>query len=336
MIKAARNLEIAVCCPPNTQLEAELRRRNVCTLPFFIGELHRKSRWHRLLAALGVTKACAAFRPDVIHLNQSGAFRTVLPAAFLMNLPIVCHVRIFEDVAYLARQAPSAHRLKSLIAISAAIEAEIRQFDELTAIPAHRIYDAYIPITAAGDVVQPPGRFACVGRITPIKGQEVLIRALALASYFERGAEGLIIGDGEPGYLQQLQEIVSTSGCVPVTWTGFVADVYALLRTCQVLVCPSHREPLGRVIFEAWDAGVVPLVYSGAGGAAEIIRESAGGLTYDTQTPECLATKLAEALRLSEAERLRLISNGRLWMLNHCAPEPFSRAIAAVLEDAAA
>ena len=36
-----------------------------------------------------------------------------------------------------------------------------------------------------------------------------------------------------------------------------------------VLACPSHREPLGRVVFEAWDAGAVPVVFAGAGEVCE-------------------------------------------------------------------
>jgi glycosyltransferase involved in cell wall biosynthesis len=122
-----------------------------------------------------------------------------------------------------------------------------------------------------------------------------------------------------------------------VNWTGLVREAEPLIRTCRLLVCLSYREPLGRVvIFEAWDAGGVPVVCAKSDGAAENIRESAAELTYDTQTPECLTTKLAEALRLSEAGRQRLVANGWLWMLNHYAPELFGRATAAVLEGAAA
>jgi hypothetical protein len=41
--------------------------------------------------------------------------------------------------------------------------------------------------------------------------------------------------------------------------------------TCSMPVCPSHMELLGRVIFEAWDVGAVPVAFSGSGGAAEIV-----------------------------------------------------------------
>ena len=39
LIEAVPHLEIAVCCPPQTRLEAELKKRGVCVLPHFIAGL---------------------------------------------------------------------------------------------------------------------------------------------------------------------------------------------------------------------------------------------------------------------------------------------------------
>jgi hypothetical protein len=136
------NLEIAVCCPPERPLNAELEKYGIRVLPYYVYGLHQKSKWHRGRAALGVLRASLEFRPDVIYLNQSGAYKVALPAAKLFSVPIVAHIRIFEDVAYLAHQRPSSHRLRSLIAISAAVRDEIRLFQELEDIPFDHVYDA--------------------------------------------------------------------------------------------------------------------------------------------------------------------------------------------------
>src|SRR5262249_23506337 len=147
--------------------------------PYFVYSLHEKSRWHRLQAATGVLRACLEFRPDIIYLNQSGYYRVVLPAAVLLNLPIVAHVRIFEDVAYLARRHPSPRRLRGLIAISLAIEEAIRRSPELKAISLHRIYDAYAPSPQPRLQFRMATRVACVGRLVPIKGQDILVDAMS-------------------------------------------------------------------------------------------------------------------------------------------------------------
>lgn len=335
LIDSIRDLEVAICCPPNTPLETELKRRDIRSFPFFIAKLHLKSRWQRLQAALGVLLACLIFRPDVIHINQSGAFRVVLFAATLLNLSVVSHVRIFEDVAYLARQRPKPQRLKALVAISRAIEDEIAKFPALQPIVVRRIYDAYSPTRLESSSKRVRCRVACVGRITPIKGQEILLRALQAADLVNDEVETFIVGDGDPDYVQSLRRSALKSGAAQVSWVGFVTDVAPLLHTCAVLVCPSHREPLGRVIFEAWDAGVVPVVFAGAGGAAEVVRGADGGLIYAEQTPECLARVLSQALRLTTDERMRLISNGRAWLTDNCSPLRCGGAIAVVFAQAA-
>ena len=92
-VEVTSELEFAVCCPPRTPLCRELQKRHIRQLPYFVFGLHQKSRWRRLQAAIGVIRACLEFRPHVIHLNQGGAYKVTLPAARLLDLPIVAHVR---------------------------------------------------------------------------------------------------------------------------------------------------------------------------------------------------------------------------------------------------
>src|SRR5579864_100218 len=143
LLGATSNLELAVCCPPHMPLNTELGRRQIRILPYYAYGLHQKSRVCRLKAAAGVLKACVQFRPDVIYLNQSGCYKVALLAATVLNLPIVAHVRIFEDAAYLAAQSPRPQRLRAMIAISSAIETELRRFSQLDSIELHRVYDGY-------------------------------------------------------------------------------------------------------------------------------------------------------------------------------------------------
>lgn len=336
-VVAAPQLIVAVCCPPNTPLVGELRSRRIAVLPYYVANLHVRSRWQRARAALGVLRACLGHRPHVIHLNQSGSYKVALVAAALLRIPIVAHVRIFEDASYLARQRPARRRLRALIAISNAVEAELEQFRALAEIPVHRLYDAYVterrPPATSGTA--PKARIACVGRLVPVKGQGLLLRSLAVLKADGTASECLMIGEGQPEFMRHLQEL-ATQLCVETTiqWAGFVQDVGSLLRDCSVLVCPSHREPLGRVILEAWDAGVVPVAFAGSGGAAEVIAAADGGLLYDEQTPESLARALRLALALSPEDAARLVRNGRSWMREHCDPATYGCTMAEILSGA--
>jgi glycosyltransferase involved in cell wall biosynthesis len=326
-------IEAAVCCPPDRPLNSELARRQVRTLPYYVYGLHKKSRWQRLRAAIGVLRACMEFRPDVVYVNQGGSYKAVLPAATLLNLPLVVAIRIFGDAACLERSAPRPNRLRGLIANSAAVEVEIRRFRNLAAIPLHRIYDAYAPLPPPPD---PPeriaNRIAYVGRLVPTKGVEILVRAIGVLNSFNAGAQCLIAGDGDRRFVKDMQEVASAvTSAGSLQWRGFVRDVVPLLRTCSVLAVPSHRETLGRVVFEAWDAGAVPVVFSGSGGAAEIVSASEGGVLYHAQEPESLAAALRAVLEMTQEQRTQLADNGRLWMAKNCNPESYGAALAAIL-----
>lgn len=339
LFRVVPTLEVAVCCPPEMPLNAELEKLRICTLPYFIYGLHDKPRWHRLRAAIGVLRACLEFWPDIIYLNQSGSYRVVLPAATLLNLPIVAHIRIFEDAAYLARQCPDRRRLRGLIAISLAVEEEIRRFQQLDAVPVHQIYDAYpssaqpVPLSSADRV---ENRIACVGRLVPIKGQDVLVGALGLLKNGGSNVDCLIVGDGDQSFIRELKQLaINVNVAASIQWLGFVTEIAPLLGTCPLLVCPSHREPLGRVILEAWDAGAVPVVFSGSGGGAEIVAAAEGGIVYEEQKPESLAGVLRDALKLNHEQRTRLVNNGRSWMAKNCNPGSNGEALSTILVDAA-
>lgn len=323
-------VEAAVCCPPGTPIIAELEKLAIRTLPYFM----------RVWGAVGVVRACLEFRPDVIYLNQGGCYRVTLPAAVLFNLPIVAHVRIFKDITRFGRRCPNPRRLHGIVAVSSAIAKELRRWPQLSAIPQHMLYDEYVPSAPASrsDLAERmPNRVACIGRIAPNKGQSVLIDATHWLSKNSEKIECLIVGDGRLHFVQQLKAAAADGpGASVIKWLGVRSDVVSLLRTCTALACPSHREALGRVIFEAWDAGAVPVACITSAGAAEVIAAADGGILYAEQTPQSLARALQAALRLPQEEVARLIGNGRSWMSKHCDPRPYNEALAKILCDAAA
>lgn len=329
-------VEVAVCCPPKTPMCGELAKRNVPTFPYFIADLHRKSRWRRAHAAMGVARACRDFRPDIVHVNQAGAYRVVSTAARLLGLPLVAHVRLFEDVPYLAVRRPDPRRLRGIIAVSRAIAAEFGRHPALAVISQSTLYDCYVPIrTPAVVPARLPNRIACVGRIAPSKGQHLLVEAMKLCAA-DSPAECLVIGEGPDDYVRGLRE---TTGEGPaagrIQWLGRRDDVPALLRTSKVLVCPSEQESFGRVILEAWNAGAVPIACRASGGAAEIIDAAGGGILYPEQTAEALAAALRSALDLPPSDAARLVANGRAWMAENCDADRHAASMAAILSAAA-
>ena len=333
LLSEAKSLAVAVCCPPATPLSAALEKRGQCVLPYYIYGLHEKSKWQRLRAAFGVIRACFQFRPQLIYLNQSGAFKVALAAAVLFKIPIAAHLRLFEEVDYLARQRRGLRRLGALIAVSSALETHAASFSQLASIPLYRIYDPYPAPSCSREHESQERiakRIACVGAIAKAKGQDLLVAGLAILNERKCNAECYFVGEGDEVLVRELKQAAAANAIPAVHWLGLVTDVLSFLRTTSVLAFPSHHETLGRVIFEAWDAGAVPVVYRGSGGAAEVVAAADGGIIYERQSSVALADALQRALELDEEGHAAFIANGRQWLASNCNPTECAAAMSTI------
>ena len=330
LLDGMRATKIGVCLPSSGALIGELSRRDVEVYPYLESNLHLRSKWWWLYSASGVFRACVEFRPHAIYLNQSGAFTLAMLSAYMLRIGIFAHVRLFEDAAFLAKRKLGRGRLRGVIAISKAIEKEIRRFPELSDLPIHTIYDSYSCAHLFDDQDRQSHKIACVGQIVPVKGQDVFVRAIIELQKVHPKIECLMIGDGDKAFKEQIKTLADSGGA-SIDWVGFSNSVMAYLERCSVLVCPSWREPLGRVIFEAWDAGAIPVAFRGSEGAAEILIGSEAGILYDEQTPSSLARAIDCALTLDPSDRARMVASGRQWLNNNCNTMNYGKSILEIL-----
>ena len=142
----------------------------------------------------------------------------------------------------------------------------------------------------AARVDRSPGETLTVGylgRIESTKGIEVLLDAAAgMASGSVRV---LLAGKGDQAYTEALKARYPHADIV---FLGFTkpADLFAQI---DLLVVPSlWEEPLGRVIYEAYEHGV-PSAVSRAGGMPEIIEEGRTGFVFDPGDAVALRDLLA-------------------------------------------
>lgn len=153
---------------------------------------------------------------------------------------------------------------------------------------------------------EPAGvRIVMVGRLTPWKGQEVLLRALTLLR--RRPAAVHLVGGtffGEEGYRAELERIAAELS-LPVEFTGHVDDPGRYFEQADIAVhCSVLTEPFGQVVVEAMRAGCA-VVAAGAGGPTEIIRPEVDGLLTPPGDPVALAATL-DRLIADPALRTRL------------------------------
>jgi glycosyltransferase involved in cell wall biosynthesis len=136
-----------------------------------------------------------------------------------------------------------------------------------------------------------------VGNLIPIKGHDLLIRAMAsLAAEFP--AIGLeIIGDGPER--SRLENVARTLGIAErVRFFGRQSrqEVAAAMRRCTVFALPSRYEGLGCVYLEAMATGK-PVIGCRGQGIAEIVQQGLNGFLVGPENEMELKLALAMLLR---------------------------------------
>ncbi|MCU0819181.1 MAG: glycosyltransferase family 4 protein [Beijerinckiaceae bacterium] len=174
-----------------------------------------------------------------------------------------------------------------------------------------------------GWLVAPEERVVLLaGRLTPWKGQKVLIRAAQVLR--ERGYRDLVFilaGDpqGRDGYVAEIDKLITENqlGGV-VRRVGHVSDMPAALAASALVTVPSTApEAFGRVAVEAQAMGV-PVVVSNLGAVPETVLappqvrpDQRTGWRVSPDNPEELADAIAEAIDLMPSAYQQLADRAR-------------------------
>lgn len=160
------------------------------------------------------------------------------------------------------------------------------------------------------------GRFVLttVGRLAPYKGQDVFLKALALAVQNGINLEAYIVGDvygNRYGYREELKQLASKLGLESrVKFVGFQTRIQPFLEKCNLFVIPSIRpEGLGIVILEAMMSGRAVIATAG-GGAAEVISNRKDGILIPPGDYNAMAEAIIQLAR-NEELRKSLASGGK-------------------------
>ena len=169
-----------------------------------------------------------------------------------------------------------------------------------------------------------------VAQITPWKGQDTSIRALAQLRESGIHAHLLIVGqvtfsgrgvryDNE-GYLRELHRLVAELGLTGnVHFLGQRDDVPALLQEIDLSLLPSWDEPFANVMLESMAMGT-PLLVSDVGGGPELVEDRVSGRLLAPKRPEVWAAAVSELLN----DRAHARPNGRAGSGGHGRFQPGS------------
>jgi glycosyltransferase involved in cell wall biosynthesis len=295
-----------------------------------------------MLGFLGAEFQCAvrvrnAFEPDVIHAHwwfPNGLVGTWLSR--MANRPLVTtlhgtDVRLARSVAF--SRPGFRHVLRHSAAITAVSRWLADEASGVMSVPSVQV----APMPVASELFAPDGgrRKNCllfVGRLTPQKGLDVLLRALATMRH---RADLDVVGDGEQdGSLRALAGRLGVAD--RVHWHGAqpqprLADFY---QAAAVLVVPSTDEGLGMVAVEA-QLCETPVVAFASGGLSDVVQNGRTGVLVPPSDAAALARALDDLLDRPD-RGASLGAAGRLHALATFAPESVARRYAGIYRDAIA
>jgi len=142
---------------------------------------------------------------------------------------------------------------------------------------------------------------AIIGRITPIKGHQFFIKAVAKAIKIMPKVKILIIGDtpaGKERYKDELKASARELGILDaIEFLGSRQDVPQIMSKIDLLVFSSvGPEAFGRVIIEAQASGV-PVIATKVGGVTDIITDRKNGILVAPYNVTQLADAIIEVLK---------------------------------------
>lgn len=259
-----------------------LRRELAARRPFAVVSAEAASN---LLAVLAVRSLPRRLRPRAILREVSSATVSQRMDPFLQSRMAYAALR----VAY--RWADAVVTLTE-----GALEDLHRNFRVPRAKLVHMASNAVIPdgVAAMEEAERVPGLVVSVGRLSPEKDQETLLRAFA-ALPRDAGARLEIYGSGPS--LPALQGLIRDLGLAGrVTLCGFVLDPFPAFRRASLFVSSSRFEGFGNVIVEALSCGTPVVATDCPYGPSEILEKGRFGTLVPVGDAAALAGAIAQAL----------------------------------------
>jgi glycosyltransferase involved in cell wall biosynthesis len=268
-----------------------------------------------LLALLRLYHHIRRARPAILH---TSLFHANLPGRILGRLAglagtpapiVVCSERT------MAMESEWRYRVNrwtiGLVDCVMVVSANVRDFCiSHIGLPAEKLVVIYNGVDLPQDRLAPrekaraeldlPLRAPVVGavsRLDPVKGVEVLLRAIA----WVEDAHLAIVGDGpERASLAALVDDLGLSD--RVHWAGQRRDAPHLLSAFDLFVQPSLHEGLPNAVLEAMAAGL-PVVATAVGGTSEVVIDEVTGFLVPPRDPQALAQGMRTLLHNSALRR---------------------------------
>src|SRR6266566_5085215 len=348
-----QKLNVVFALPENGWLTERLEAAGVRVVRFPGSALHygRKDLGDVLKFAPGFVRQVVWFRrlfqETDAELIYTSSPRYVLQAAWAclgLRTRVVYHVQCLYGgvVRRFVGLALRSHKVVSIVANSSVAEQWSRSLVPLTkhvaCLPnwiclepdngAREPVDRNLPSAIDGES---PFRFAVVGRLAGIKGQDRFLEAAQRLLTEGDDAEFYVVGADhyfEPAYASALRSRYSAQP--RVHFLGQVEDMSTLYGRVSCVVVPSREEAFGLVAIEAMYHGV-PVIVSDIGELPTIVDQGESGIVVPCDNVEALVTAMRRVM-FEPRLRHRLVANARRKVCAEYMREPGVARVRAFLE----
>lgn len=149
-----------------------------------------------------------------------------------------------------------------------------------------------------------------VGRLVPIKGHDVLIKAVALIAKNSSDVHILIVGDGKfkPELEKQIRD-ASLENFVTLAGYQDRETVLSIVKSSDIFLMPSRYEGTPIALLEAAALGI-PIIASDTGGIPELVTNEKHALLVPPNDPTALANAITR-LTNDKAFAMQLSNNAK-------------------------
>jgi glycosyltransferase involved in cell wall biosynthesis len=154
-------------------------------------------------------------------------------------------------------------------------------------------------------------RIGMIGRIAREKGQMEFVNAVAMLK--DQFPQARFVICGAPLFhasRDYLEAVRMHARDLPVEFVGWQQNVSRVLDELDLLVVPSQKEGMGRIVLEAFSAGV-PVIAFPAGGIPEVVIDEVTGFLTSEFSGFALAARIREAMGTDPESLRRIACNAR-------------------------
>jgi glycosyltransferase involved in cell wall biosynthesis len=258
-------------------------------------------------------------RPDILHTHLVHADAYGLLAGTAARIPVRISTKHgfneFREAPYFGLADRAVASLAHVqIAISRGLARYLENVEGFRGADFEIVHYGIEPDGASAPYAGGSPRLLCVGRLIPIKGHLVLLRAFAEARQQVPELELDIAGRGplEPA-LKALCRELRINGAV--RFLGYVAPVQRAIEQAAVVVVPSMGEGFGMVALEAMERAR-PVIAASIGGLGELVEDGVTGYLVPPGEAEPLRDAIVRLARdpelcrrMGEAGRRRALES---------------------------